>query len=468
MTSTMEERIAAGRKARQQANRSTHVQIGNIKRDPIKLLKKNSAGRVSQLIPLRYGRMLASPFAFFRGSAILQAHDLSTTPTSGFNFQICGDCHLANFGGFATPERNLLFDLNDFDETYPGPWEWDLKRLAASFTIAARDMSLGETAGEEATYRVVESYQQHMREYANASTLDIWYEQITFERMLEITTDPEVKQKIKAGIKKASKRTHDELLPKLGEKVGGRWVVHDAPPTIFHLVGRNSLFDKEDQEFMQNQKVSMNDMYREYQNNLDAHRRKLLSQFVLHDYAFKVVGVGSVGTRCIILLLIDAHENPMFLQVKQASASVISQYVPIKTVYKHEGRRVVEGQRLMQAASDQFIAWCNGLNGRQYYVRQLRDMKIAAQLEVYDANLFNAYANLCGWVLARAHARAGSMAPEVNAYLGNNDAVAIAIVKYSKAYADQVEKDFQRFLKACRSGELTARTEADYAQDFSV
>jgi uncharacterized protein (DUF2252 family) len=468
MSSTLAERLAAGRAARKQAPRSRHAQIGNIKRDPIALLRANNIGRISQLVPLRHGRMLTSPFAFYRGSAALQAHDLATTPASGFNFQICGDCHLANFGGFATPERNLLFDLNDFDETHPGPWEWDLKRLAASFLIAARHLSQGETVAEEVVYSVVTSYQRHMLEYADMSALEIWYEQITFDHLLAIAKHAQIQQKIKDGIKRAATRTSEELLPKLSEKVNGRWVIHEAPPLIFHVLGRNSLFDPDDQEFLKHHRNVVDAMCREYQNNLDAHRRALLSQFVLQDIAFKVVGVGSVGTRCLILLYADAQDNPLFLQVKQATTSVIAPYVSIKASYKHQGRRVVEGQRLMQAASDQFISWCNGLQGRHYYVRQLRDMKISAQLEIYDRTLLNAHANLCGWVLARAHARAGGMAPEIAAYFGKSDAVATALVKYAIAYGNQVEKDFQRFLKACRSGELIARTEADYEQDFYV
>lgn len=469
MSPTLAERIANGRKARQRAGRSAHAEAGNIRRDPLKLLRASNSDRVEQLVPLRHGRMLESPFAFFRGSAILQAHDLAGTPASGFNFQICGDCHLANFGGFATPERNLLFDLNDFDETHPGPWEWDLKRLVASFAVAGRQLSHSAGAIEELTYRAATSYQRRIQQYAQMSELDIWYDKITFDRLLDTAATPEVRDRLRDAIRRAGKRTHDELLPKMGERVDGRWVLHDAPPAVFHVAGNATLFTGEnDYAYFKDWHAYIDTLYREYQSTLDANRRQLFSRFTMQDLAFKVVGIGSIGTRCLILLLVDTHENPMFLQIKQANPSVIASYVPVRARYQHQGRRVVEGQRLMQAASDQFIGWSTGPRGRHFYLRQLRDMKLSAQIELFDSQLLSEYAALCGWVLARAHARAGGMARELAGYLGDGDGFAVALVKYAGAYADQVEKDYERFAAACRSGEVEARTEADYRQDFSV
>jgi len=469
MALTLAERVAAGRKARQLVKRADQARIGRIDRDPIPLLKRSSVGRVGRLIPLRYGRMLESPLAFFRGSAGLQAHDLADTPNSGFYFQICGDCHLSNFGGFATPERNLLFDLNDFDETHPGPWEWDLKRLIASFVVAGRYLHHGEGVAEEAAFRAAQSYQQNMAQYATMGALEIWYDKITFERLLEMADTPKIRRILKNGICKAMARTHDHLLPQLGERIDGRWIIRDRPPALFHIYGNATLFDETDDWIkLGDWQALVKSMYREYQGNLDANRRQLLDQFSMQDLAFKVVGVGSVGTRCLMLLLVDARDKPLFLQIKEAKQSVLEPYVSVKATYKHQGRRVVEGQRLMQAASDQFVAWSTGPSGRHFYFRQLRDMKLSPEVELYDNDLLCAYAQLCGRVLARAHARSGGMAVEIASYLGSNDSVATALVKYARAYANQVDKDFDSFSKACRSGKLQARTEVDFARDFSV
>ncbi|MGO4332063.1 DUF2252 domain-containing protein [Cupriavidus sp. 2TAF22] len=461
-------RRESGRITRKHVPRRSHAAIGNVDRDPVELLEINSAGRVERLVPLRYGRMIESPFAFYRGSAILQAHDLAGTPNSGLTIQICGDCHLANFGGFASPERSLMFDLNDFDETSPGPWEWDLKRLAGSFVVAARHLRHKRGVAEELVYRAVRSYQEHMAEYAGMGILDTWYECITFERLMAQTQAPQVRKRLERGMERAAERTSEALLSKLAERVGERWIIRDAPPAVFHVQGKNTLFSPED-NWMKVTDVNkaMDKAFDAYMSTLSPDRRQLLSHFTRHDVAFKVVGVGSVGTRCLVVLMIDNHGKPLFLQSKQATQSVVARFFKSAPV-AHEGRRVVEGQRLMQAASDVFLGWNDGPFGRHFYLRQLRDMKLSPEIELMDVDTLGGYAALCGWVLARAHAKASGSAIEISGYLGSSDAMADALVAYSNAYADQVERDFEIFVNACRSGRLEARTDADMAADFRV
>ncbi|MFM0339564.1 DUF2252 domain-containing protein [Paraburkholderia fungorum] len=453
---------------RRQVPRREQAAIGNIDRDPVELLEINSAGRIERLVPLRYGRMIESPFAFYRGSAIIQAHDLAGTPNSGLILQICGDCHLANFGGFATPERALLFDLNDFDETSPGPWEWDLKRLAASFVVAARHLQHKRGVAEELVHRAVSSYQTRMAAYAEMGILDIWYERITFDRLLSELTLPEARKRAQRAMERAASRTSEALLPKLSERVGERWMIRDAPPAIFHPGGKNTLLSAED-DWTRRSKTrdGVDKSFKEYLSTLSTDRRQLLSNFTAQDTAFKVVGVGSVGTRCLILLMVDRQGKPLFLQIKEATQSVVARYFKSPSI-EHEGRRVVEGQRLMQAASDLFLGWTNGPLGRHFYMRQLRDMKLSVQIELMDAPMLGEYAALCGWVLARAHAKASGRAREISDYIGRGEQMIDAMVKYSDAYADQVERDYEVFAAACRSGRLEARTDVDMAADFRM
>ncbi|CAG2143704.1 DUF2252 domain-containing protein [Cupriavidus numazuensis] len=457
-----------GKSVRRKVPRGAHAEIGNVDRDPVELLKISSEGRVRRLVPLRYGRMIESPFAFYRGSAIVQAHDLAGTPNSGLHMQICGDCHLANFGGFATPERALLFDLNDFDETSRGPWEWDLKRLAASFVVAARHLRHKQGVADDLVYQLVRSYQARMQGYGEMGILDTWYDHITFDRLLEEETSPNIQRRIRRGMERAADRTSEALLPKLAELVGDKWTILDAPPAVFHVRGAHTLFDVDD-DWMTAKDIqaAAEKVYKEYLGTLAPDRQRLLSHFTLHDRAFKVVGVGSVGTRCMIQLMIDSHGKPMFLQIKEATRSVVARYFKGPAV-SHDGRRVVEGQRLMQAASDLFLGWTKGPFGRDFYVRQLRDMKLSPQIELMDVEALGRYGALCGWVLARAHAKAGGLAAEISGYLGTSDRMAEVMVGYSNSYADQVEKDYERFVAACRSGRLEARTDADMAADFRV
>ncbi|HEY2607176.1 DUF2252 domain-containing protein [Paraburkholderia sp. RL18-103-BIB-C] len=462
------ERRELGRSARKETPRSAHANIGNTDRDPVDLLRENSLGRVEALVPLRYGRMLASPFTFYRGSAIIQAHDLSTTANSGFHFQICGDCHLMNFGGFATPERALAFDINDFDETAVGPWEWDLKRLTASLYIAIRHLGHGDKLADEVVALAVHSYQYWTERYSAMSPLELWYELITFDRLERIVTTDDSRQRIRNVVERASRRTHDTMLPKLASRREGTWQIRDTPPGIFHVHGKTTLFTHDDDWLgLGDWRKLMGPIYKHYLKSLGEVRGNLLAHFEMQDVAFKVVGVGSVGTRCLILLMVDPHEKPLFIQFKEASTSVISRYFDAPAP-KHHGHRVVHGQRLMQGASDPFLGWTSGPFGRTIYGRQLRDMKISATLELFEKDTFREYAGLCGWVLARAHAKAGGQATEVAGYLGSGDQMAEALVSYSRAYADQVEQDYEKFRHACRNGQLEARTDADMAADFAA
>lgn len=467
-----QERRALGRAARERTPRGAHDAIGDVDRDPIELLRMSSKGRVDALIPLRYGRMLVSPFTFYRGSAILQAHDLATTPDSGIAIQICGDCHLSNFGGFATPERALIFDLNDFDETALGPWEWDLKRLVASFTIAGRHLGHGDLAADEFAFLAARSYQTHLREYAEMSVLDLWYERITFDRMYDAVQNEDARRRIKRGIERASRRTHETMLPKLAERTGDTWRIRDAPPAVFHIRGQSTLIDKNDgwMTLKGSPQEIFGALILKYVATLTPERARLLSQFTLQDVAFKVVGVGSVGTRCLVLLLTDHHDKPLFLQMKEASTSVVARYANHARDADdsgHDGQRVVHGQRLMQAATDPFLGWATGPLGRTLYIRQLRDMKISPELDTFSDDAFREYAALCGWALARAHAKSGGRALDISGYLGNGDRMADVLVRYGRAYADQVEKDYEVFRAACRDGRLEARSDADMSADFA-
>jgi len=464
----LKDRRARGRALRQVVPRRAHDAIGNVRRDPVPLLETSSAGRVERLVPLRYGRMIQSPFAFFRGSAIVQAHDLAGTPTSGMTIQICGDCHLANFGGFATPERALLFDLNDFDETSPGPWEWDLKRLTASMVVAARHLRHDKTAADNMVFELVNSYRDRMALYAEMGVLETWYDRITFDRLLAEAASPDVQKQIRRAMERAAARTHETLLPKLSARAGHRWRILDAPPALFHVTGRQTLFSEDDDWLKTGIAADViARCFGDYASTLAADRQELLSHFTVQDIAFKVVGVGSVGTRCLIQLLVDSHDKPLFLQFKEATKSVVARYFKSPAV-THEGRRVVEGQRLMQAASDLFLGWTKGPFGRHFYARQLRDMKFSADIELMDTALLTGYGRVCGRALARAHAKAGGLAPEISGYLGASDRMAEAMIGYANSYADQVDRDYEAFVAACRAGRIEARTDADMAADFQV
>lgn len=463
---TLKDRLKQGKDARKNCSRSSQASMGKTNRDPLPLIKASGKDRIRSLVELRYGRMLVSPFTFYRGNALLQAHDLAGTTNMGLISPICGDSHLMNFGGFATPERNLLFSVNDFDEAHPGPWEWDLKRLVASFLIAVRDLRHGESVEETVCRHVVGTYQQTMLECAEQSSLETWYESITYNDLQQQASKTNLEH-VERAIEKAERRTHAQLLPKISERdAEGRLIIRDDLPEIFHLHKNTTLLDADDDWLRLSDWRPLYDAFmRDYPGTLQADRRELLSRFHVQDMAFKVVGVGSVGTRCLVALLTDDQDFPLFLQFKEARRSVLADYVKIKSRVRHNGQRVVDGQRLMQSASDLFLGWTTGPSGRHFYVRQLRDMKVSAELESFDADAFAAYGRICGRALARAHAKSSGHAAQISGYIGKSDALADALFKYAQSYTKQNEQDFERFQQACREGRLRARSEADFAAD---
>ena len=443
---THAERQEAGKALREKCPRPSHAKgiLGQGKRDIVALIAASNEGRVERLVPIRHGRMLQSAFAYFRGTAMIQAHDLAGTPVSGINVQACGDCHLMNFGGFATPERTLVFDINDFDETLPAPFEWDLKRLAASFVIAARWRGFKPRQAREMAVQAAASYRESVRKRVGTSVLEGWYSKITLDDVMAVFgNDAVTRRRIKKRIAEAHKSTHEAVFNKLTAPTKGLPRIVDQPPLIYHVA------------HIHKQAASKRDVvafFKVYRETLPEERRMLFDRFTLVDWAAKVVGVGSVGTRCFVTLFLAAPDDPLFLQVKEARPSVLERYTGQKRV-KHNGQRVVIGQRLMQSASDIFLGWSRGPLGRDFYVRQLRDMKIAPLVETMNPRLLLDYATLCGMALARAHDKAGDAAM-IAGYLGSRDRFDEAIGDYAVAYADQVERDYATFAKAVRSGRL--------------
>ena len=444
-----EKRRAAGKALRDKVPRESHSEWKEQpdRPDPIDILIASDKGRIPELVPIRHGRMLTSPFAFLRGAAAGMASDLSTTPTTGIRVQACGDCHLMNFGAFATPERNLIFDINDFDETLPAPWEWDVKRLAASLVAAGRYMGLRERDSRAATLSAVRSYRREMARYADMRAMEVWYDRVDVNQVIA-ELPAAARRRFSARVKKAREQSvaeHD--FPKLVESTSAHPRIKDNPPLIFHEQGSRH---KEARD-------NVRDAFKMYRYTLTDPYRVLLDRFRLYDMAIKVVGVGSVGTFCAVMLFMAAENDPLFLQVKQANASALEPYAG-KSVYSHHGQRVVMGQRLMQSASDMMLGWTEGkLRGRHFYLRQLHDMKLSALMEVMESETLRAYAKLCGWTLARAHARSGDAAM-ISGYLGNSDVFDEAVAKFAVAYADQTESDHRLLRKAVRDGRLEAVT----------
>lgn len=438
------DRQAAGKALRDNLSRSTHADWNpsNSRPDPIALLEASNAGRLPNLIPIRYGRMLKSPFTFLRGSAIVMASDLATTPTTGIKVQACGDCHLLNFGGYATPERNLVFDVNDFDETLPAPWEWDIKRLAASIVVAGRHIKVSEKNCFEAARAATCSYREHISNYATMSPLNVWYSRIDAEVLRDLARDTDHYPRIDQHIEKAFTRTSAHALPKLTEIVHGRRQIIDKPPLMYHLRADDLLEEEVESVFLQ------------YRSSLRDDLHVLLDRYQLVDIAIKVVGVGSVGTRCVVALLMASDNEPLFLQMKEARASVLEPYVG-KSIYSNHGQRVVAGQRLMQAASDMFLGWCKSNQGHDFYLRQLRDMKVGVNIEDLSTDELRGYSALCGWALARSHARSGDPAM-ISGYLGKSDSFDLAIANFAVAYANQTERDHQALVAAVKSGQIAA------------
>jgi len=395
-------------------------------------------------VPIRYGRMIRSPFTFLRGSAALMAHDLAKLPATGIRVQACGDCHLLNFGAFATPERNLVFDLNDFDETLPAPWEWDLKRLVVSFQVAARDNRHSDDDGQRAVLACVRAYREHLRECSKMRPLEVWYQRLDAQALIEAAPDAGARKFRQQIAKRARERVLEDLFPKITTQVGGSHRIVDQPPIIFHVA---------EPDFTERVAEGLAD----YRDSLSDDRRVLLDRYRLEDCALKVVGIGSVGTRCYIGLLFSEDGHPLILQFKEALRSVLEPYAG-KSVYKNQGQRVVAGQRLMQSSSDIFLGWVRGRRGRDFYVRQLRDMKMSMPVDGFSAVQLKLYAEMCGWSLARAHAKSGDAAT-ISGYLGKSDAFGLALGKFALAYADQVQTDHAALVKAVRSGRVKALTE---------
>jgi uncharacterized protein (DUF2252 family) len=454
------ERVARGKAARAEVPRSSHAVFApaSNRADPIELLESQARARVPELVPVRYGRMLVSPFTFYRGAAEIMAGDLAATPRSGLTVQCCGDAHLSNFGVFASPERRLIFDLNDFDETLPGPWEWDVKRLAVSMLIGAINNGYEVADQERIVLASVEAYRNAMHEFAAMNNLDIWYSRMEIDDAIR-----ELGSKVKGKIAKrtdktlAKARTRDSVMAfsKLTEEVDGRVQIVDQSPLIVPI---GKLADSERDELFE----GLHELLRGYRDTLELDRRTLLEQFELADVARKVVGVGSVGTRAWIALMLGRDgKDPLFLQIKEAEASVLEGFLGASEFSNH-GERVVVGQRLLQGASDIMLGWFHidsGFDGqaRDFYVRQLKDWKGSAEIEEMVPKGLRLYGELCGWTLARAHARSGDPIA-IAAYLGNKSSFDRAILAFSSAYAEQNQRDYDELQAAVKSGRIVAET----------
>ena len=427
--------------------------------DPVELLERQAQTRVPELVPIRYGRMLVSPFAFYRGAAMIMANDLASTPRSGLTVQCCGDAHLSNFGAFASPERRLVFDINDFDETLPGPWEWDVKRLAASMLIAAVDNGFGVKDQDKIVLETVGAYRGAVRDFAGMSNLGVWYSHLDFESTLKEYSGqfkPKLVSRAEKAVAKARTRDSMSAFNKLTEVVDGKVQIIDQSPLIVPIA---KLAAGEDIDAIFEE---LRMLIRVYRESLEFDRRVLIEEFELHDFARKVVGVGSVGTRAWIGLMMGRDgSDPLFLQIKEAEASVLEPFLGASEFANH-GQRAVTGQRLMQAVSDIFLGWVHnpdGLDGkaRDFYVRQLKDWKASAEIEQMVPEGMAVYGRLCGWTLARAHARSGDRIA-IASYLGGGSTFDRAILDFSRAYAAQNERDYKELADAVKAGRIVAQT----------
>ncbi|WP_447740488.1 DUF2252 domain-containing protein [Pseudomonas laurentiana] len=435
-----EERVADGKRLRDKVPRESHGKWKPARqRDVIALLEKSNRDRLQELVPIRYGRMLRSPFTFLRGSAGLMAYDLAQVPNIGVNVQACGDCHLLNFGLFATPERNLVFDLNDFDETLPAPWEWDIKRLVASFAVAARDNGAVDAQAHKAAAACARAYREHLRRFSKMKPLEVWYSRLDAQTLIETAPDAKARKFRQQLFDRARERVMESVFPKIAGQVGGQPRIVDQPPVIQHV---------DEPDFLERVHSSL----QAYRLSLSDERRVLLDRYRLVDAALKVVGIGSVGTRCYIGLLFSEENHPLILQFKESCRSVLEPYAG-KSQYDNQGQRVVMGQRLMQSSSDIFLGWVRGPAGYDFFVRQLRDMKMSVPLEHINITQLERYAEFCGMTLARAHAKSGDAAT-ITGYLGKSDIFDQALGDFSLLYADQTERDHARLLKAVRSGRV--------------
>jgi uncharacterized protein (DUF2252 family) len=456
---TVEERVARGRAARREVPRSSHAafEAGPARPDPVALLESQAPTRVPELVPIRYGRMLVSPFTFYRGAALIMAADLATTPRSGIVTQVCGDAHLMNFGVFGSPERRVVFGINDFDETFPGPWEWDVKRLAASFAIAGRDRGFATKDRLKVLLSLGGAYRATMQRFAGMRNLDVWYAHVDVEAMmkqLEAEIPAAARKRTEANIAKARTRDSLQAFEKLTAVVDGERRIVSYPPLI---VRADEVFAGADLEQLRD---SLRGVLRSYRRSLQSDRRHLLEDFHMVDVARKVVGVGSVGTRAWIILMLGRDGgDPLFLQAKEAQPSVLEAFVGPSRHASH-GERVVHGQHLMQAVSDIFLGWdrVRGVDGveRDYYVRQLRDWKGAADVEIMSPKVMAAYGRLCGATLSLAHARSGDRIA-IASYLGSSDAFDRAIAEFAETYADQNERDYDALVQAEKDGRIAVQ-----------
>ena len=455
---TPDEWRARGRELRNSVSRSSHAQWAPPadRPDPVTVLEEQAKARVPDLIPIRYGRMISSPFAYFRGAAAPMAWDLAHTPTSDIRVQACGDAHLLNFGMYAAPDRRLVFDVNDFDETLPAPFEWDIKRLAASFAVAARDNGFKDRDARTAARLAVRSYRIEMTGYAAMRFLQVWYSRIDIDEVSRLFDSLQSKAAVRRrhrDIAKAHRSTSLKAFLKMCDQVEGQYRIRPAHPVIVRFPI----------ELYPGVLEELRSAVALYQHTLDADRREVLRRYYFGDFARKVVGVGSVGTEAFVMLLIgDRADEPLFLQVKEAQESVLAPFAG-PSEYEHQGERVVMGQRLTQAATDPFLGWTTGAgtNGaalKHYYVRQLRDMKGSMSVPLMDPLQLDYYARLCGWALARAHARTGR-ATLISGYLGTGEVFDHAIADFAIAYADQNEQDYQRLLQAVSAGRVLATIE---------
>lgn len=447
-----EDRMAAGRALREDVRRKGHAEwkSGQDRRDAIETLLAGDTGRLRDLVPIRYGRMLQSPFAFFRGAAAVMAADLANTPATGIKVQLCGDCHLSNFGGFATPERNVIFDINDFDETLPGPWEWDVKRLGASLVLAARSIGLNEVRSRDVARSAVRSYRKTLRKFTKMNTLQVWYSRLGSEDFVKLV--PKVhRSRIRSRIGKTLARSGTEAdIPKLEHTANGDVSIRDTPTQVLHP----------EKTHVQKFGTAIDKVFGAYRNSLPDDRKLLLGQYRVADAAMKVSGIASVGRRCWIALLASPTNDALFLQFKEAAASVLEPYAG-KSSYAHHGQRIVCGQRLIQPASDLFLGWVtvpSSERRRHFYVRQLRDAKIKPLVETFDADMLSVYGKACGQVLARAHAKTGCQFT-ISGYLGRSDLFDEAVADFAVAYADQTERDHAALKATIRSGRIKAHIE---------
>lgn len=439
------ERYAAGKALREKCPREAHAgwKAAKDRPDAVQTVLDAEKGRLPELLPLRHGRMVKSAFTFYRGSALAMAQDLSTTPVTGVRVQCCGDAHLCNFGGFATPERKIIFSTNDLDETLPAPWEWDVKRLAASFVVGCRDNGLSDAVARDVAATCARTYRESITEYSHLNTLELWYTSITAEELMA-GLPPELRKRGQKRIEKETAKSRgEEIFPKLAEHKGDMPVIKDQLPTLFHAPGHTP----------GEVEKAVLDTFEDYKRSLPTAYHTLLDRYELKDAAMKVVGVGSVGTSCWVLLFMAGVGDPLFLQVKEARPSVLEPYAG-KSAFGNHGQRVVNGYRVMQPASDMFLGWARGPR-RDFFVRQLRDIKISILVETFGAWEMDLYANWCGRALALSHARSGNSAL-LSGYMGKSDVFDRAIAKFSLAYADQNERDHAALKKAIDRGKVKA------------